>query len=151
MYKIGLVAIVGAMLWASGRAACAQATTSRQVTVFGILAVPNSEVLDPKLKSIAPQLRQLFPNHGFKLLGVETKRIDTGESHTCDLGDGFAAQTQLVTPMDDNGKVTLRFQLNQDGQMAFASLVTTPPNQLSFAEKQLPDGSRLVIGIGVRP
>jgi hypothetical protein len=125
--------------------------TSRQVTVFGIAAVPSSDMLDPKLRSIAQQLRTLYPNHGFKLLGVETRRLDTGQMHVCELGDGFVAQTQLVTPADANGKAMLRFQLNQNGQFAFATFVTTPLNQLSFAEKQLPDGSLLVIGIGVRP
>ena len=129
----------------------AQEASSRQVTVFGIVAVPNSQVLDPKLKSIAPQLQTLFPNHGFKLLGVETKRIGLNDTHTCNLGDGFSTQTQLVNALDANGKVSLRFQLDEQGQMAFATVVNTPLNQLSFADKQLDDGSRLVIGLGVRP
>ncbi len=129
----------------------AQQAASRQVTVFGIAAVPNSQVLDPKLKSIAPQLQALFPNHGFKLLGVETKRLGINEIHTCNLGNGFSTETQLVNAFDANGKVSLRFQLDEQGQMAFATVVNTPLNQLSFADKQLADGSRLVIGLGVRP
>jgi hypothetical protein len=141
-----------ALLCVAGLAPATVAQTgSRQVTVFGIVAMPNSSSVDPKLKSIAPQLQALFPNHGFKLLGTETKRIETGQTQSCDLGGGFSTHTQLVNPMDGNGKVMLRFQLDQQGTMDFASFVTTPLNQLTFADKPLADGSRLIIGLGVRP
>ena len=32
----------------------------------------------------------------------------------------------------------------------FATFVRTPPNQLFFCDKMLPDGSRLLIGLGGR-
>jgi hypothetical protein len=150
-YSRFLVTIFGGFALAMPVVADAQQATSRQVTVFGIVAVPNSTDLDPKLKSIAPQLQTLFPNHGFKLLGVETKRIATGQSQSCDLGGGYTTSTQLVDPLDTNGKVMLRFQLDEQGELNFASFVTTPLNQLTFADKQLSDGTRLIIGLGVRP
>jgi hypothetical protein len=126
--------------------------SSRQVTLFGIQATPNSDYLDPKLKPIGPQLRRLFPNHGFKLLGVETQRITVGQSLPVVLGEsGYEAHVQLVTPLDINGKTQLRFELDQNSTIDFATLVTTPLNQLFFLEKRFPDGSRLVMGIGVRP
>ncbi len=123
---------------------------SRQVTVFGILATPNDRTLDPKLQPIAPQLRRLFPNHGFRLLGTETGRLASGETLACPLAAGLALQTQLVTPLDANGKVQLRVQLDRDGQLDFATVVTTPLNQLFFCDKPLPDGTRVILGIGAR-
>jgi hypothetical protein len=125
--------------------------STRQVTFFGILATPNDPTIDPKLRPIAPQLRRLFPGHGFRMLGVETRRIETGQVVDCDLGGGFAGHATLLDPMDANGKVQLRVQLDQNEQIDFATLVSTPLNQLFFCEKRLNDGSRLVLGIGARP
>lgn len=124
---------------------------SRQLTVFGLLATPDSSMLDPRLRPIEQQLRTLFPGQGFRLLGVETRRIGVNETHLCVLEGGFQAQTLLVNPLDANGKVQLRFQLDRDGQIEFATLVNTPLNQLFFFDKQLRDGTRLVVGIGARP
>ncbi|HEU5118334.1 MAG TPA: hypothetical protein VFT74_17080, partial [Isosphaeraceae bacterium] len=89
---------------------------SRQVTVFGIRAIPGSEMLDPKLEPIAPQLRSLFPGHGFQLLGTETKRITSGETLKCDLSGGFVVGAQLLNPYDASGKTQLRFELDQNDQ-----------------------------------
>lgn len=128
----------------------AQQVPSRQVTVFGILATPGSNQIDPQLKSIAPQLQQLLPNHGFKLLEVQSKRLTPGQSVTCTKLNGYQAEAQLVTLQDPNGKVQLRFALGYNGSMQAATIVSTPPNQLSFFDKPLSDGSRLILGIGAR-
>lgn len=145
-----LAAVVAILLGLRPATTRAQDVPSRQVTVFGILANPNDATLDAKLKPIAPQLRRLFPGHGFKLLGAETRRIAQGQSVICDLGDGFEAGAQLMSPYDANGKTQLRFELDQDGMIDFARIVSTPTNQLFFLDKRLPDGTRLIIGIGVR-
>ncbi len=146
---LGLAALL-VLIGVCPERARAQGLGSRQVTLFGILATPNDSSLDPKLQPIAQQLRTLFPNHGFKLLGAETKRISTGQSVTCALGGGYDAGAQLLNPYDADGKVQLRFQLDQNMQIDFATIVTTPLNQLFFCDKMLPNGSRIVIGIGVR-
>jgi len=125
--------------------------TTRQVTLFGILATPQDNSLDPKLQPIGPQLQRLFPNHGFKLLGVNTQRIGPGQSVPVALGAGYTAQAQLVNPLDIQGKAQLRLQLDHNAVLEFATLVNTPLNQLFFVDKRFPDGSRLVLGIGVRP
>ncbi|GIW89257.1 MAG: hypothetical protein KatS3mg108_3581 [Isosphaeraceae bacterium] len=127
------------------------ANATRQVTVFGILATPSDDALDPKLEPIAEQLRVLFPGHGFRLLGTETRRLRVQGDLTCDLGLGYAAHARLINPLDSNGKVQLRFELDRYGQLEFATLVTTPLNQLFFCDRRFPDGTRLVLGIGVRP
>lgn len=123
---------------------------ARQVTVFGIVAVPNQAMMDPKLKAIAPQLRRLLPNHGFKLLDVQSKRLTAGQTVSCKLGGGAAAATTLMMPLDDNGKVQLRCELLQNEVSQVATMVATPPNQLFFCDKARPDGSRILIGIGAR-
>jgi ABC-type phosphate transport system substrate-binding protein len=130
--------------------AVAQDLPSRQVTLFGVLATPGSTTIDPQLKSIAPQLRKLLPGHGFKLLEVQSKRLGVGQSVACDKLNQYSAEAGLLDPLDDNGKVQIRFALGYQGQMQAATIVTTPPNQLFFFDKVLEDGSRLLIGIGAR-
>ena len=66
---------------------------ARQVTVFAIVATPGAKTVDSKLSRIKTQLDKLMPQHGFKLLDVQSKRIVTGESVTCDLRNGYTAQT----------------------------------------------------------
>jgi hypothetical protein len=123
---------------------------SRQVTVFGILATPDGSEIDPKLKKIAPQLRRIFPEHGFRLLGVETRRVEPDESVTVALGEAVDAGARLVTPLDPDGKAELRVQIREPGRFDFETTVNTPLNQLFFLDKRYPDGSRLIVGIGVR-
>ncbi len=131
-----------------------QEALPRQVTLFGIRAIPTGAntplVIDPKLQPIEAQLRRLFPNHSFELVGVETQRVPTGRSMSCNFGSGYAASVQLTNPLDLNGKAQLRFQLNQNGAIDFATIVNTPLNQLFFLDKRLADGSKLIMGLGVR-
>ncbi|WP_406697964.1 hypothetical protein V5E97_03825 [Singulisphaera sp. Ch08] len=143
--------VVAALVLLPGNEAWPQGSEpARQVTVFGIVAVPNKTMIDPKLKAIAPQLRRLLPNHGFKLLDVQSKRLTTGQTVSCDLGGGAAAATTLMMPLDDNGKVQLRCEILQNEVSQVATMVSTPPNQLFFCDKARPDGSRILIGIGAR-
>src|SRR3954469_7223688 len=112
----GAVALVAValILLAANEARPQSYEPARQVTVFGIVAVPNHSMMDPKLKAIAPQLRRLLPNHGFKLLDVQSKRLSAGQTVTCDLGGGSAAGITLIRPIDDNGKVQLRCEILQN-------------------------------------
>jgi hypothetical protein len=124
--------------------------TARQVTVFGVIATPLDTAIDPKLAKVEPQLRKLLPNHGFKLLGVRSKRLTAGQTLTCPLEDGFNAAATLTQPVDENGKVQIRCAVSQNESVQLESVVTTPPNQLFFCEKALPNGTRLLVGIGAR-
>jgi hypothetical protein len=128
----------------------AQANNARQVTVFGIIAVPNSQAIDPKLEKIELQLRKLLPNHGFKLIEVKSKRLLAGQAVRCDLGGGWTVSTILIEPLDDDGKVRLRCDLLLNEVPQFETLVSTPPNQLFFCDRMRADGSHLLIGIGAR-
>jgi hypothetical protein len=128
----------------------AQAEDACQVTMFAIVATPHGSKVDPKLARIESELRKVFPDYGFKLLDVQSKRLTAGKSVTCSLGDGRVATTKLVQPLDANGKVKLRCELARRQEREFDRLVTTPPNQLFFCDKQLADGSRLLIGVGAR-
>ena len=128
----------------------AEPVSARQVTLFGIIATPGSNDLDPKLAGIEGQLRKLLPGHGFKLLDVRTKRLLTGQSLRSDLGNGAIASADLVQPLDADGKVELRCRLVQSGDVQFDTLVATPPNQLFFCDRMLPGGQRLLIGVGAR-
>ncbi len=144
------LALVGVLVLVPASARTQQGTTARQVTLFGIMATPGSMAIDPKLASVSGQLRRLLPNHGFKLLDVRNKRLQPGQAVVCSLGDGFAAETRLVQVLDASGKVQLRCELRWQEQPQFATLVTTPPNQLFFCEKRLNNGSRILIGVGAR-
>jgi hypothetical protein len=147
---VALVAVALMILLATSEARPQSFEPARQVTVFGIVAVPNHTMMDPKLKAIAPQLRRLLPNHGFKLLDVQSKRLAAGQTVTCDLGGGSAAGITLIRPIDDNGKVQLRCEILQNEASQLATMVSTPANQLFFCDKTRPDGSRILIGIGAR-
>ena len=125
--------------------------TSRQVTLFGIHATPGGNAIDPKLKKIEPQLKKLFPGHSFSLVKVESKRLTVGQAVTCTMKNtGFVAGAELSSVLDSDGNVQMKFALELDGQTEFSTLVRTPPNQLFFCDKTLPDGSRLLIGLGAR-
>jgi hypothetical protein len=123
---------------------------ARQVTVIGIIATPGSSSIDSRLATIKSQLEKLRPKHGFKLLDAQSKRLETGESVGCDLKDGYASETVLVRPLDDGGKVELRCELRRGDSRLFSTLVKTPLNQLFFYERELEDGSELLIGVGAR-
>ena len=124
--------------------------TARQVTVFAILATSDSSAIDPRLAGVESQLRKVMPDHGFKLLDVQSKRIGAKQAVSCDLGNGYKARTELVRPLDENGKVELRCSLALKAEPVFSTLVKTPPNQLFFYERSLKDGSRVLIGVGAR-
>jgi hypothetical protein len=126
------------------------AEQARQVTLFAVIAVPGSSAIDPKLAGIEPQLRRLLPGHGFELLNVRSKRLQVGESVRCDLGSGWTAATDLVQPLDQNGKIELRCRLLQNDVPQFTTEVATPPNQLFFCDRMIDNGKRLLIGVGAR-
>jgi hypothetical protein len=123
---------------------------ARQVTLFGVVASGRDLSIDPKLAKVAPQLRKLLPDHGFRLIDVQSKRLTAGESMDCDLGNGYTAAAVLVRPTDDNGKVQIRCVLTQGRATRLETLVTAPPNQLFFCDKAIAAGGRLLIGIGAR-
>jgi len=123
---------------------------ARQVTVIGIIATPGSRTIDSRLATIKSQLDKLKPKHGFKLLDAQRKRLEAGEAVACDLKNGYTSETVLVRPLDDGGKVELRFELRHDNTRLFSTLVKTPLNQLFFYERELADGSQLLIGVGAR-
>jgi hypothetical protein len=124
--------------------------TARQVTVFAILATSDPSAIDPRLAGVETQLRKVMPDHGFKLLDVQSKRIVARQAVSCDLGNGYKARTELVRPLDENGKVELRCSLALKSEPVFSTLVKTPPNQLFFYERSLKDGARVLIGVGAR-
>jgi hypothetical protein len=128
----------------------AAATAVRQVTAFAILAIPGSSELDPRLAAVEKQLHKVLPGHGFRLIDVKSRRLETGRSITCDLGDGYRAETVLIRPLDENGKVELRCNLGRKGSREFSTLVRSPLNQLFFYERLLKEGRRVLIGVGAR-
>ncbi len=134
----------------SAQAQQPQGVPALQVTMFGILATPGGNRVDGNLKKIEPQLRKLFPGHSFKLLKSESKRLTLGQGLTVELGDGWVAGADLTSAADPEGNLLFKFALELNGQNEFATIVRTPPNQLFFCDKMLPDGSRLLIGLGGR-
>jgi hypothetical protein len=123
---------------------------SRQVTLFAVIASKDNPKIDPKLAKISPQLRKLLPGHGFRLLSVKTKRLMPGGTLEVSLGGGLTATTTLNEALDANGKVKLKCEVVRQQDVLLESFVTTPPNQLFFCDKMLPNGERLLVGIGAR-
>jgi hypothetical protein len=124
---------------------------ARQVTVFAIIAKPGSKAVDSKLADIQGQLHRLLPNHSLKLRDAQSGRVVAGESVDCDLGNGCTLETTLIQPIDENGKVKLRCELFLDKTLQFSATIKAPLNQLFFCERPfLDDGSKLLIGVGVR-
>ena len=124
---------------------------TRQVTVCGIIATPGGTTVDPKLAKIQPQLDKLLPGHSFKLLDVQSKQLNPGQSVSCNLkAGGYTANAVLIKPVDGNGKVQVGCQLLLHNVVQLETMVTTPPNQLFFCDQALSDGSHLLIGIGAR-
>ena len=95
-------------------------------------------------------MRKILPDHGFKLLDVQSKNIEVNQALTCDLGGGYTAETILVKSLDENGKVQLRCKVAHDKVPEFTTLVKTPVNQLFFYERSLKNGTRVLIGVGAR-
>lgn len=124
---------------------------SRQVTLFAVVADPNNTAIDPKLKPIEAQLKRLLPRHGFRLLDSRSQRLATNGEIQCKIDNTLAAKAELVDPLDANGKMEFCFSLvTPGGGNLVSTIVSVPPNQLCFYDKALPDGSRLLIGIGGR-
>lgn len=126
---------------------------SRQITVFAIVATPGGKSVDTKLTApaVQQQLNRLLPDHGFKLLDVQSAGIVAGESVESKLGHGYTAEITLLRSIDEDGKVQLRCELSLDGDPQFSATVRVPPNQLFFCERPyLTDGSNLLLGVGIR-
>jgi hypothetical protein len=128
-----------------------QGVPNRNVVMFGVLATPGSNAMDPQITApVAAQLRRTLPGHGFKLIQIKSARVMTGQSVDLVLGSGFSASTQLLNPLDPNGKVQMSFELAQQGTMQFKSIVVTPADQFNFFDKMLPNNDHLLIGVGAR-
>jgi hypothetical protein len=123
---------------------------ARQVTLFGVVASSLDKSIDPKLSKVIPQLRKLVPDHGFRLIDVQSKRLAEGETVSCELDGGYTAAAALIRSADDNGKVQLRCVIKFLQAKRLETIVSTPPNQLFFCDKALNNGTRLLIGIGAR-
>ena len=127
------------------------APPARQVVMFGVLATPGSKSMDPKISPVvAARLRRTLPGYGFKLIEVKGAKIVKDQSVAIELGGGFVSTAQLVSPLDPNGKVQMRFELTLDGESQFQSMVTTPSDQFNYFDKMLPNDSHLLIGVGAR-
>ena len=116
--------------------------TARQVTMFAILATAGPPTVDSRLGSIRTQLRKALPGHGFRLIDVESKRIEAHQSVTCDLGHGYKAETILVLPFDEAGKVHLRCVLSKDGPRSFQPWSSRRSTSSSFTNARWPTGPR---------
>lgn len=126
--------------------------TSRQVTLLGVRAVPDSDKIDAKLDkpNIAPLLRMLRPGYGFEFVGHASQRLHSGETLRCTLGEKTIARAKVLDVLDDDGNVDFQFELEVDGQTQLSVPIRTPPNQVFFCEKKLASGERLLIGVGAR-
>lgn len=128
-----------------------QGPPARQVVVFGVVAKPGGAKMDPKIAPVVQaQLRRLLPDHSFEIIQIKGERVTAGKAVKCDLGGGSAATARLMNPSDGNGKVQMRFEMVIEGVSQFQTIVATPPDQFNFFDRKLPDGNRLLVGVGAR-
>jgi len=128
-----------------------QGAPARQIVIFGVLATPDGTEMDAKIAPVVQaQLRRLLPNHGFKLIKIKSERALTGHTVACDLGDGYIASASLVSPLDQAGKVQMKFDLTLFQMSQFQTVVVTPPDQFNFFDKSLNGGNHLLLGVGAR-
>jgi hypothetical protein len=73
-----------------------------------------------------------------------------GQTLSCPLGEGWSIEVTMMMPLDVEGKVNLRFTIHHVGEPSFQRVVRTPPNQPFFGDIALPNGDRLVLGVGAR-
>lgn len=129
---------------------------TRDLTLFGVVATPDSSWVDPRLTAadLVPQLRAFVvdcADCGVKLLGSKTKeRMAPSQSVSLDLEQGHVASAELLDPLDAEGKVRLKFTLSQRGRTSYEATVITPPDQPFFCDKTLKDGRRLLLMVGAR-
>lgn len=147
-----LAIMLGAGSISPGPASAAwQGAPARQMVVFGVEATPGSTQMDPKIAPVVQaQLRQLLPNHGFRMIKIKSDRVAASGTVKCDLGDGFIATSRLLKPLDANGKIQMHFELMHREISQFQTIVATPPDQFNFFDKNLPNGNRLLVGVGAR-
>ena len=128
-----------------------QGPPARQVVVFGVMARPGSNQMDPKIAPVVQaQLRKLLPNHGFEIIKIKGDRVAANKAVKCELGPNSAATAKLLKPTDNNGKVQMHLELTIDGMSQFQTIVSTPPDQFNFFDKAMPNGNRLLVGVGAR-
>lgn len=128
----------------------ALAQSAPQVTLFGVLATPGEKTVDKDLAAVAAQLRKLLPDHGFKHLGSRSRPLAPGQEVEVVFGGGWSASLQMILPIDADGKVQMKYTVHHEGEPSFQRIIRTPPNQLFFGDVALPDGRRLVMGMGAR-
>lgn len=147
---------VGPGLPSAGTAGPAQdPEVVRHVTVFGIEAIPGRKIRDLALTQVASQLEKLKPDHGFRLLGAKSERVERGEEVVCDVEAGRELRVALLEDAGPDGKVKLRVKLmpKEGEEPLFEAEVSTPPNQLLFLDKELDGASgkvTLLVGLGAR-
>ena len=135
----------------SSRALAWQGAPARQVVVFGVEATPGSTQMDPKIAPVVQsQLRRLLPDHGFRMIQIKGDRVVANGTVKCDLGAGFTASARLIKPIDPNGKILMNFELMHQEISQFQTNVITPADQFNFFDKALPNGNRLLVGVGAR-
>lgn len=118
------------------------------VTVFAIRATPGGSGIDPRLAPVRGQIRSIAPDDGLELIATRSEPLRPGETLTCDLGDGRIAGTTFEK--EEEGRILLRCEFKDGDSPPFSTRVDAPENQLFFYERPLADGSRALIGVGVR-
>jgi hypothetical protein len=89
----------------SGRARAAEPQPVR-VTVVVVMATPNNNKVDPKLKPLSQEVQKKHPKlTGFRIEATVEKSIPVGESRTIDLADGQTLKVTIDSPKDKTGHI----------------------------------------------
>jgi hypothetical protein len=125
-----------------------------RVTVLTIMANDRNEVVDPKLKDVAREIRKQEPSlTGYRLGNTTCKKINVGQKEAIQLfGDedkkGYSADVKLLAKDDTNKKVVIEFKPPTVGAITIG---ITYEKYFPIITRAVVDGERLIIAIMVKP
>ena len=94
---------------------------SVKVTVVVVLATPDGNVVDPKLRELAKQVRKRDPRlTGLKLLSTEVKSIPVGDSAAVPLVEKQELKVTVEGGRDAKGRISLTIKPPDLGEISYA-------------------------------
>ena len=117
----------------------AQVEPSRQVTLFGVAAVPGSPAIDPKLATGRSPAAPALARPRLPLAGRQERAAPARADPLLRPDRGLGRRRpNWSTPSTPTARSSSASPWTTTARSQFSTGITTPPNQLTFCEKTLP-------------